>query len=120
MSWPLPKELDEESLAKLFYPNSDSSLSSRLHTPDWGKVSLAGFTPQQVFSGEYREVDQVRQAALDNMYELYPQRFRKGRPVVQMPPAKVCINLVPEDADRDTIGKGVNFPTLQRVIKKAI
>jgi putative transposase len=35
-----------------------------------------------------------------------------------MPPAEVSIDPVPTDADQATIEKGVNFPTLQRVIGK--
>ncbi len=82
--------------------------------------NLAGFTPHQVFSGEYLEIAKVRQTALDEMYDRHPERFTKGRPVVWMPPEEVCINPIPPDADQQTIEKGVNFPTLQRVIRKAI
>ena len=82
--------------------------------------ALAGFTPHQVFSGEYRQIAQVRQAALDAMYERHPERFTQGRPTVQMPPVEVCINPVPEDADPATLEKGVNFPTLPRVMAKTI
>ena len=78
--------------------------------------SLAGFTPHQVFSGAYRELAIVRQRALDEAYARHPERFSKGRPMVKMPPAEVSINPVPADADQATIEKGVNFPTLQRVI----
>ena len=82
--------------------------------------ALAGFTPQQVFTGEYIEVAKVRQAALDEAYLKHPQRFSKGRPKVQMPPQEVYINPIPEGADEETIEKGVNFPTLQRVIEKQV
>jgi transposase InsO family protein len=77
---------------------------------------LAGFTPYQVFSGEYRQIAIVRQRALDEAYARHPERFSKGRPIVKMPPAEVSINPVPADADQATLEKGVNFPTLQRVI----
>lgn len=82
--------------------------------------SLAGFTPHQVFSGEYQDIARVRQTALDEMYDRHPERFSKGRPITSMPPLEVYINPVPEDANQATIEKGVNFPTLQRVIEKAI
>ncbi len=78
--------------------------------------SLAGFTPRQVFSGEYREIAIVRQRALNDAYARHPKRFSKGRPIVKMPPVEVNINPVPADADQATIEKGVNFPTQQRVI----
>jgi putative transposase len=82
--------------------------------------SLAGFTLHQVFSGEYLEIAHLRQAALDEMYAQHPERFSKGRSNVPLPPAEVCINPVPEDADQATIEKGVNFPALPRAITKAI
>lgn len=58
--------------------------------------------------------------ALDKAYLKHPQRFSKGRPKVQMPPQEVYINPIPEGADEETIEKGVNFPTLQRVIEKHV
>lgn len=82
--------------------------------------ALAGFTPQQVFTGEYVEVAKVRQAALDEAFIKYPQRFSKGQPMVQMPPQEVCINPIPEDADQKSIEKGVNFPTHPRAIEKQV
>lgn len=92
----------------------------RWYNQDHHHSSLAGFTPQQVFTGEYLEVARVRQSALDDMYDRHPERFSKGRPTVQMPPTEVCINPVPEDADQATVEKGVNFPTMQRAIAKVI
>ena len=80
--------------------------------------SLAGFTPHQVFSGEYQSLAKTKQAALDAMYNRHPERFTRGRPIAQMPPSEVCINPVPEDADQATVEKGVNFPTLKRAIEK--
>lgn len=79
---------------------------------------LAGFTPHQVFSGEYLDIAKVRQQALDEMYDRHPERFSQGRPSISMPPAEVYINPIPEDADQATVEKGVNFPTLQRAIAK--
>lgn len=81
--------------------------------------NLAGFTPYQVFSGAHPEIATVRQLALDDAYTKHPERFTKGRPIVKMPAAEVFINPVPADADQATIEKGVNFPTLRRVIENA-
>ena len=81
--------------------------------------SLANFTPYQVFNGDYLEIANVRQFALNEAYASHPERFSHGCPIVQMPPTEVYINPVPADADQFTIEKGVNFPTLQRVIEKA-
>lgn len=82
--------------------------------------SLAGFTPEQVFTGEYSNLATIRQQALDQAYETHPERFIKGSPTVLMPSSKACINPVPDDAERDVIEKGVNFPTLTRAMRNAI
>ncbi|MDY0137185.1 MAG: hypothetical protein RBS36_08455 [Thiomicrospira sp.] len=82
--------------------------------------SLAGFTPYQVFSGDYKQIVTIRQQALDEAFAKHPQRFSQGRPLVKLPPAEVCINPIPEKADQNTIETGVNFPTLPRVKQKAI
>lgn len=82
--------------------------------------SIASFTPHQVFTGQHLQIAQLRQTALDDIYLRHPERFVRGRPVVKMPPTKVCINPVPADADQAIIEKGVNFPTLHRFIEKRI
>ncbi len=38
LSWPLPDDLDDHQLAKLFYPKSDSRSSNKLEIPDWREV----------------------------------------------------------------------------------
>lgn len=38
LSWPLPGELDDEQLARLFYPGADTTASSRYQVPDWSAV----------------------------------------------------------------------------------
>lgn len=81
---------------------------------------LNGFTPHQVFSGDYRDIAKTKQAALDGVYHRHPERFTKGRPVVQMPPSEVCINPVPADAGPAIHERGVNFPTLNRAIEKQL
>ncbi|HFE38946.1 MAG TPA: IS3 family transposase [Gammaproteobacteria bacterium] len=74
---------------------------------------LAGFTPEQVFTGSYREVAQQKQQALDVRFEKNPERFVKGRPIVKLPPAFVAINPVtPEEAAESAVSDCVNFPTL--------
>lgn len=35
LSWPLPDDLNDEQLARLFYPNADTRASSRYQQPDW-------------------------------------------------------------------------------------
>ena len=81
---------------------------------------LAGFTPEQVFTGEYIHLAGMRQKALDQAYTAHPDRFIKGPPTVLMPSDNVCINPVPEDAPKEVTERGVNFPTLTRVTRNAI
>ena len=74
---------------------------------------LAGFTPEQVFTGRYKEVAIDKQKALDERYALNPERFVKGRPMVAMPPLSVAINPIVPNEDGSIIDNRVNFPTLR-------
>lgn len=82
--------------------------------------SLGGFTPEQVFTGDYIDLSIIRQNALDQAYQVHSERFMKGRPKVSMPPAVVSINPIPDDAERYILEKGVNFPTLPSVVQNII
>ncbi len=73
---------------------------------------LAGFTPQQVFTGCYHEVARQTQRALDARYEHHPERFVHGQPTVTMPPKTVAINPIAEAGEDSMIDTRVNFPTL--------
>ena len=73
---------------------------------------LAGFTPEQVFTGRHREIAKLKQQALDARYARNPERFVRGRPKVLMPPESVAINPIqPNEEGMMTDGR-VNFPTL--------
>jgi putative transposase len=82
--------------------------------------SLEGFTPEQVFTGRYVDIARVRQEALNEAFAMHPERFSRGRPLVKLPPREVAINPMPDDAEPSVTEQGVNFPTLQRAILKAI
>ncbi|WP_179888130.1 DDE-type integrase/transposase/recombinase [Marinobacter sp. LV10R520-4] len=82
--------------------------------------SLEGFTPAQVFTGQYVDIARVRQGALNEAFAAHPERFSQGRPLVKLPPQEVTINPIPDDAEPSIAEQGVNFPTLQRAILKAI
>ena len=73
---------------------------------------LAGFTPEQVFTGCYHEVAQRKQRALDVRYKRNPERFVRGRPTAPMPPKTVAINPIVDTGDGKPIEDRVNFPTL--------
>jgi transposase len=38
LSWPLPDDLDDTELAKLFYPKADTRTASRFQIPDWPEI----------------------------------------------------------------------------------
>lgn len=78
---------------------------------------LAGFTPEQVFTGRCREVAKTKQRALDESYARHPERFVAGPPRVAMPPDKVVINPVTPQELEQGASAVVNFPTLPRVIE---
>jgi putative transposase len=73
---------------------------------------LAGFTPEQVFSGRHHEVALQKQRALDQRYESHPERFVRGRPLLPMPPSAVYINPITPTDDGSFVDDRVNFPTL--------
>jgi len=74
---------------------------------------LAGFTPEQVFTGRYHEVAKQKQWALNERFKNNPERFVRGKPSVQLPPKFVAINpLTIEENGGTAISDCVNFPTL--------
>lgn len=75
---------------------------------------LNGYTPVQVFTGSYKQVAITKQQALDKCYELNPQRFVRGRPIIKLPPTVVSINPITEQDIKDGTLDAVNFPTLSK------
>ena len=41
LGWPLPADLDDGQLARLFYPEADTRISSRYQVPDWSAIHQA-------------------------------------------------------------------------------
>lgn len=77
-------------------------------------AGLAGYTPEQVFTGRYEAVARAKQLALDARYARHPERFVAGPPLVAMPPARVAINPVAPEQIAAGANPKVNFPTLPR------
>jgi len=78
---------------------------------------LAGFTPEQVFTGRYLQVAAQKQRALDLRFAHNPERFVAGPPKVALPPSRVVINPVsPQDIEAGATDL-VNFPTLPKVAR---
>jgi len=84
---------------------------------DHHHAGLAGYTPEQVFTGRYREVAEAKQRALDALFAQHPERFVAGRPTVAQPPKSVVINPVTPEQLAAGASAEVNFPTLTRVVK---
>ena len=82
---------------------------------DHHHAGLAGYTPEQVFTGRYRDVAQAKQLALDARYAQHPERFVAGPPSAELPPARVVINPVTPEQIAAGATEQVNFPTLPRV-----
>ena len=83
---------------------------------------LAGFTPEQVFTGRYQEVARQKQRILDASYRRNPERFVRGQPSIPMPPKTVAINPVVLNDDGSNDCDRVNFPTLSAAgyVKKSL
>ena len=103
------------------YPGRFSDVSHARHWSedyfDWYNFEhhhsgLAGFTPEQVFTGRYVEVAKLKQQVLDERYALNPERFVQGRPRIPMPAKSVAINAATDAAEATEDSDRVNFPTL--------
>jgi len=75
---------------------------------------LAGFTPHQVFAGEYQQLIKRRAETMHGAKNRNPERFTHGSPVIEIPPKVVAINPAPEGEGTPEREFGVNFPTLKR------
>jgi putative transposase len=107
-----------------YQPDYPGRFDSVAHARDWCEdyfdwynfkhhhSGLAGFTPEQVFTGRYREVAVDKQKAMDERYALNPERFVMGRPMVAMPPLSVAINPIVQNEEGSVVDDRVNFPTL--------
>jgi putative transposase len=75
---------------------------------------LNGYTPEQVFTGRYAQVAEVKQAALNQRYQSNPERFVSGQPIVKRPPQTVTINPISMEDIAQGMSDTVNFPTLSK------
>lgn len=63
LSWPLPAELDDSQLARLFYPAADTTASTRYQVPDWA-----------VLQQELKRKDMTKQLLWEEYTQQYPNR----------------------------------------------
>lgn len=76
---------------------------------------LAGYTPEQVFTGRWQEVAAAKQRALDGAYQAHPERFVAGPPRATAPPSIVKFNSITSEELKDGATDAMNFPTLPAV-----
>lgn len=63
LTWPLPEDLDDGQLARLFYPAADTRTSSHLQIPDWPTVHQ-----------ELKRPHMTKQLAWEEYTQQYPNR----------------------------------------------
>ena len=73
---------------------------------------LNGFTPAQVYTGEFTGIAKNRQAALTRYYEKHSERFVRGKPTSALPPEAAHINPITSEDSGSEDSAAVNFPTL--------
>ncbi|KAA3628088.1 MAG: hypothetical protein DWQ08_07490 [Proteobacteria bacterium] len=78
---------------------------------DHHHAGLAGYTPEQVFTGRYLKVSEARQGAL----AARPAQNVAGPPGVGLPPQRAVINPVTSEQFVAGVSEPVNFPTLPTV-----
>jgi len=78
LSWPLPPDLDDAQLARLFYPGADTAASTRYQNPDWStmhqELKRKGVTKQLLWE-EYTE----RYPNRCYSYSQFCDRYRRWR-----------------------------------------
>ncbi len=84
-----PRKFDSQQSAQAWCEEYFDWYNNRHH-----HSTLAGFTPEQVFTGRYKQIHEARQETLNECYRKHPQRFRAGPPKASMPPAVMFINPV--------------------------
>jgi len=87
LSWPLPGDLDDPALARLFYPGADTRASRRYQVPDWATVhqqlKRKGVTKQLVWE-EYTQLYPNRCYSYSQFCERYARwRARQKRSMRQ-------------------------------------
>lgn len=107
-----------------YQPDYPGKFSGAVHAKQWCSdyyqwanfehhhSGLNGYTPDQVFTGTFKQIAQIKQEALDRRFTLNPERFVRGRPMVKMPPQEVAINPISKEQLEDGVADTVNFPTL--------
>jgi len=82
LDWPLPPDLDDSKLAKLFYPDADTRISSRYQMPDWSAIhqelKRKGMTKQLLWE-EYTQHYPNRCYSYSQFCERYNQWLKRQK-----------------------------------------
>ena len=82
MGSPLPADLDDSQLARLFYPEADTRVSSRYQMPDWSAIHQAlkrkGMTKQLLWE-EYTQHYPNRCYSYSQFCERYSQWLKRQK-----------------------------------------
>jgi transposase len=82
LDWPLPADLDDGQLARLFYPEADTRVSSRYQMPDWSAIhqelKRKGMTKQLLWE-EYTQHYPNRCYSYSQFCERYSQWLKRQK-----------------------------------------
>jgi transposase len=82
LDWPLPADLDDSQLARLFYPDADTRVSSRYQIPDWSAIhqelKRRGMTKQLLWE-EYTQHYPNRCYSYSQFCERYSQWLKRQK-----------------------------------------
>jgi len=78
LGWPLPDDLDDAGLARLFYPHADARVSTEHHMPDWEAVHREIQRPDMTLRLLWEEYA-ARYPNSSYSYSQYCEHFRRWR-----------------------------------------
>ena len=78
LGWPLPDDLDDAGLARLFYPHADARVSAEHHMPDWESVHRENQRPDMTLRLLWEEYA-ARYPNSSYSYSQYCEHYRRWR-----------------------------------------
>jgi putative transposase len=98
-----------------YQPDYPGKFDTPVHARDWCAQYYHWYNFEHHhsgLSGRYRDIADLKQAALDRRYTSNPERFVHGSPRVKRPLQSVSINPLTVDQISQGMSDAVNFPTL--------
>ena len=78
LGWPLPDDLDDAGLARLFYPHADARVSAEHYMPDWESVHRDNQRPDMTLRLLWEEYA-ARYPNSSYSYSQYCEHYRRWR-----------------------------------------